>query len=379
MKFKGKLWGSDFDATEADSPVELFQILARDGEDDLRDVRCWVLVKSASRPYWLEVMLDDSSLFNIVSAADHLLLDEDSYVSVEFRRKPCNSPNTSPSKDATGNSLGESHTLSTLETFSSSDAKDHSTIFRNSIDPFTRCSFAEIETYLVLNFPSHDSADGVDAIFVDKESFEEYVQHSEQEGKNFDQLILANVELCDGSVQHLHLTWDIWVSSVLPASKVLRGSYHRVNAAEKAREEKLSQIKENESLWERVTFWIDDFADSEALERLEVISDDHPPYISPFYFRKEEAILLGRLDAVSPSVSLGDVLRAKSSTSTCAAHDLKPFLEEVFRLDRGFHLVGDFRAKKKAWVTRRQEELLQANKPPVAKKAPPTFGSFGIR
>lgn len=322
-------------------------------------------------------MIDDSTMFHIVSANDQLVLDEDSHISVEFRRKPCNSPNTSPSKGNTGASVGESHTLSTLETFSC-DAQDQSMDFRNSIDPFTRSSFAEIENHLVLNFPSRDSA-GVDAIFVDKGSFEEYVQLSEKEGKNFDQLTLSNVELCDGSIQDLQLTWEIWVSSVLPASKVLRGCYHRVNVAEKVREGKLSRIKGNESLWDRVTFWIDDFSDPEALERLEMIPDDPdvPPYMSPFYFRKEEAFLLGRLDGIS-SVSLGDVLRAKSSKSTCAAHDLKPFLEEVFRLDPGFHQVGDFRTKKKAWVTNRRQAL-QANKPRVVKKAPPTFGAFGIR
>ena len=376
MKFKGKLWGLDFDATEADSPVELFQIIAPT-EKDRGDVRGWVLVKSALRPYWLEIMLDDSTMFYIVSANDQLVLDEDSHVSVEFRRKPCNSPNTSPSKGDTGESVGESRTLSTLETFSS-DAKDQSIDFCNSIDPFTRSSFAEIGTHLVLNFPSHDSV-GVDAIFVDKESFEEYVQLSEKEGKTFDQLTLSDVELCDGSVQDLHLTWEIWVSSVLPASKVLRGCYHRVNVAEKVREGKLKCIKENESLWTRVTFWIDDFSDSEALERLEMVSDDPdvPPYMSPFYFRKEEAFLLSRLDGIS-SVSLGDVLRAKSSKSTCAAHDLRPFLEEVFRLDPGFHQVRDFRTKKEVWVTKRRQAL-QTNKPRVVKKAPPTFGAFGIR
>lgn len=390
MKFKGKLWGVAFSVKEADSPVELFRMLA-DEDKNRSDCRGWVLVKSARQPYWLEIMLDDSTMFRIVFGNDQLVLDRDGNISVEFRRKPCNSPNTSPPKEEftadtvldsryeeEGSLAAATQSLSTIRTLSS-DEKTHSDIAcRNSVDPFTRCSFADIETPLVLRFPSNDSI-GVDAIFVDQESFEEYVQRSEKEGKNFDQLLLSNVELNDGTIQDLHLTWEIWVGSVLPSSKQLCGSYFMVNVAEKNWESKLRRIKENLSLWSRITFWIADFGDSEALQRLEMLSDDPdvPPYMGPFYFSKEEAIRLGKLEGTS-SVLLGDALRAKSSTSTCAAHDLKPFLEQVFCLDPAFHQDPDFRKKKKAWIAARKDAV-QTNQTRPTKKAAPTFGAFGIR
>lgn len=394
MKFKGKLWGVAFSVKEVDSPVELFRMLA-DEDEDRSDCRGWVLVKSARQPYWLEVMLDDSTMFHIVFGNDQLVLDRDGYISVEFRRKPCNSPNTSPSKEGSTadtaldsssryeedrSLVAATHSLSTIRTLSS-DEKTHSDItFRNSVDPFTRRSFAEIETPLVLRFPSNSlDSIGVDAIFVDQGSFEDYVQRSEKEGKSFDHLRLSNVELDDGTVQDLNLTWEIWVGSVLPFSKLLRGSYFMVNVAEKNWESKLRRIKENSSLWSRITFWIADFADSEALQRLEMLSDDPdvPPYMSPFYFGKEEAIRLGKLEGTS-SVLLGDALHAKSSTSTCATHDLKPFLEQVFRLNPAFHQDPDFCKKKKVWIAARKDAL-QIKQTRPAKKAAPTFGAFGIR
>lgn len=397
MKFKGKLWGVAFGVKDADSPVELFRMLAND--EDCSNCRGWVLVKSTRQPYWLEVVLYDSTMFHIVFGNDQLVLDRDGHISVEFRRKPCNSPNTPPSKEeSTADStalldsssryeeerslVAATHSLS-IRTLSS-DEKTHSDniAFRNSVDPFTRCSFAEIETPLVLRFPSNsvdDSIDGVDAIFVDRGSFEDYVLRSEKEGKSFDQLRLSKVELHDGMVQDLSLTWEIWVGSVLPFSKQLRGSYFMVNVAEKNWESKLRRIKENSSLWSRITFWIADFGDSEALQRLEMLSDDPdvPPYMSQFYFSKEEAIRLGKLEGTS-SVLLGDALRAKSSTSTCAAHDLKPFLEQVFRLNPAFHQDPVFRKKKKVWIAARKGAL-QINQARPAKKAAPAFGAFGIR
>lgn len=376
MKFKGKLWGVPFGAKEADSPVELFRMLVGQ-EEESSDCRGWVLIKSIDKTYWLEVMLDDSSLFFTVFDSGHLVLDRDGLMSVEFRRKPCNSPNTSPSKEGVTVDA-PLVSLPTIRTLSSDEKTPADIVFRNSVDPFTRCSFAEIETPLVLHFPSNDSIGG-DAIFVDQENFEEYVQRSEREGKSFDQLCLQNVELSDGTNQDLYLTWEIWVRSVLPASKQLRGSYFMVNVAEKVWEGKLRDIKENKSLWSRITFWIADFGDSEALQRLEVVSDDPdvPPYMGPFYFSKEEAARLGNLQGTS-SVLLGDALRAKASTSTCAAHDLKPFLEQVFRLDPTFHQNRDFHKEKKAWTAAREKEL-QTNRTRPVKKAAPTFGAFGIR
>ena len=81
-----------------------------------------------------------------------------------------------------------------------------------------------------------------------------------------------------------------------------------------------------------------------------------PPYMGTFYFSRDEAISLGKLTGPS-SVSLGDALRAKSSTQTCAAHDLKPLLEKAFNLDLTFHQAKDFRQKKQLWIAKRTSTI----------------------
>jgi hypothetical protein len=98
----------------------------------------------------------------------------------------------------------------------------------------------------------------------------------------------------------------------------------------------------------------------------------------PPYFNKKDAIYLGALSHLSLHSlhSLGDALRAKSASQMCAAHELAPFLEQVFDPKRGFDRDQHFRQKKQAWVSKRRAELA----PRVTKKkTAPTFGAFGIR
>ena len=116
---------------------------------------------------------------------------------------------------------------------------------------------------LYLDFPLRDTVGVDDTVAVDMASFEHFVQQSEKDGKSFDQLTLSHVEFEDGTLHDLTLTWEIWVGSILPASKRLRGSYFAVNVGEKARESKLRRIKENNpDLWSRITYWVDDFGNS---------------------------------------------------------------------------------------------------------------------
>ena len=186
-------------------------------------VRCWVFVKSMGGPYWLELVLDDKTMFHLLVGSNQLVLDEDGRVSVEIRRRPCHSPNSPPSKTADaahdfGESLATTQTLSTLGSLSDegvSFSTTSSVAFRNSIDPFTRREFADLENALVLHFPRIDTV-GVDVVFVDKASFERFVQQSEKEGQNFDQLTLSNVEFQNGTVTDLILDWEIWVGVCPP-------------------------------------------------------------------------------------------------------------------------------------------------------------------
>ena len=162
---------------------------------------------------------------------------------------------------------------------------------------------------------------------------------------------------------------------------IVCGSYFDGNVCEKARESKLHRIKENNpDLWSRITYWAADFGDSDALGRIEMPSEpDVPPYVSPFYFSREEAISLGKLND-SSSILLGDALRAKASTQTCAAHDLKPLLEKAFRLGPSFHQAQGFCLNKQAWVAKRETQYApRTNEKPSKKKSAPTFGALGIR
>lgn len=219
---------------------------------------------------------------------------------------------------------------------------------------------------------------GQGSVALDKDLFETFVLQAERDGKSFNALTLGQVEFADGTFHDLTLDWEMWLS-ILPSSRALHGSYFGVNVSEKARGNKLQQLKdEKPGLWSRITYWVADFGDSDALGRLEMQgAEGIPPYMSPFYFSQDEATNLGLLTGPS-SASLGDALRAKSSTATCAAHGLKPLLEKAFDLDPGFHQAKGFSQKKTAWVAKRKVQLAE-KKNPSKKKAIPTFGGFGIR
>jgi len=307
-------------------------------------------------------------------------------VSLQFRRKPCNSPNTSPAKSVQGTTIACASNLSASTTVAGATTFDTASVedcnfslglveFNNKLDPFTRIEVNNVDCVLVLNFGEQ----GV--IAVDKHQFEQFVINAEKDGKAFDELSLRHVEYNDGTSHDLALDWDMWTEQILPVSKLLRASYFGVHVSEIAIRNKLREIQQgNPQLWARITYWVADFGDMDALERLEMPCEENvPPYMSPFYFSKEEATKLGQLVGPS-SASLGDALRAKSSIATCAAHDLKPLLEIAFRLEQGFHKVKGFHERKLAWIKKRQQQLdAKRVRPQTKKMAAPPFGGLGIR
>lgn len=210
---------------------------------------------------------------------------------------------------------------------------------------------------LYLIFPLPNTVD-TEAFAVDMRSFEDFVANEKKDGKSVDQLTLSQVECADGETRNLTLSWDIWADSILPCSQRMRSLYFNTNISGKARESKIRCIKDElPELWSRITFWVADCGESDALERLEMLGeDDVPPFMSPFYSIKKEAIYLGSL-SLQTTHSLGDALRTKTSTQTYAAHDLKPFLEQAFYLPEGFHRDQQFRLKKKAWISKCRAEL----------------------
>lgn len=260
MLFKGNLWGDEFPFTEAPSHVELFQLLAPNA--DHGSVRGWVLVKSSEGPHWLEVMLSDSAMLQILVASDRLCLDDEGRLSAEFRFKPCSSPHSSPTKptpsnhDAVDVDASESFTAmtlattSTLDTLSVPSSNNRSFDARSKINPLSRCEISELENILMLRF-------GQGTVAVDKDHFETFVLQAERDGKSFNVLTLGQVEFEDGTFHDLTLDWEILLVSILPASKALLGSYFGVNVSEKARGNKLVQLKEEKpDLWSRITYWV---------------------------------------------------------------------------------------------------------------------------
>lgn len=244
----GTLWGKPFAAQEFPSHVELFRTLAPDVDHD--EVRCWVLTKSKKGPYWLELVLDCSQVFETLMKCDNVVLNE-GRVSIQFRRKPCNSPNEDSSA---------STTLASATTFFEAN---------NKIDPFTRKEVNQLDCVLVLNFGEQGF------IAVDKRQFEQFVIQAEKDGKSFDELSLRHVEFDDGTSHDLALDWSMWTEQTLPVSMLLRASFFGVQISDKVRGNKLREIQQHDpQLWARITYWVADFGDMEALERLEMPFDE---------------------------------------------------------------------------------------------------------
>ena len=130
----------------------------------------------------------DSNLFHTV--ADRLCLDDEGRVSVEFRLKPCSSPNTNNTTPA---KLTLSDHNNVPNTVSSYDRSHDSTL--NKIDPFSGNEISEAENVLVLHFEQGRVA-------VDKNRFEQFVLQAEKDGKSFNQLTLHQVEFAADGTHH---------------------------------------------------------------------------------------------------------------------------------------------------------------------------------
>jgi hypothetical protein len=63
MKFKGDAFGASFSNVKAGSQVELYPELGTGV--GLEDVRYWVWVKTSAKSYWLELSLQDDTLFHL--------------------------------------------------------------------------------------------------------------------------------------------------------------------------------------------------------------------------------------------------------------------------------------------------------------------------
>jgi hypothetical protein len=155
----------------------------------------------------------------------------------------------------------------------------------NQKDPFTHTSISELGDdilYLQLRLSGTVTTE---TFAVHQPSFEAFVQSNTKDSwGNVDKLTISGVECDDGKTRDLTLDWQAWVESILPSSRVLRMLYFKKHVSEKDRETKLASIKKDlPDLWRRITYWVADCMESDALTRLEMLCEDGapPPYMSP--------------------------------------------------------------------------------------------------
>ena len=92
--------------------------------------------------------------------------------------------------------------------------------------------------------------------------------------------------------------------------------------------------------------------------------DGITPFMSPFYFSKEEAENLGKLlmpNSADLQTTISIMLEGKAgdgALEVCASHDIAPVLLVAFGIKNGFHKNEQFKKEKKKWI-KQQEKIMQ--------------------
>lgn len=131
------------------------------------------------------------------------------------------------------------------------------------------------------------------------------------------------------------------------------------------REQQLQFLMEEKELWLRIRIWVSDFlvGFSDAQERLTIPPEEDgiTPFMSPFYFSKEEAENLGKLlmpDMSDLQTTISTMLEGKArdgALEVCASHDIAPVLLVAFGIKNGFHKNEQFKKGKKKWIKQREK------------------------
>jgi hypothetical protein len=350
----GYLLNNHFDFTDAESPSDLYQRWKSAGDPPMDDVRCWVLLKTPASSVWVEVVLDIPNFFDLIKT---FFEDE---VSIEFRAKGTPSPNSSPHSDPTKESdVGTAETVQVAESLSTlglndaqstpTEAIDFSDLI-NDKDPFTMEGVEKIEDPLLLRFPKEEITGGQDIMCVSLDSFEQFVRAEVDAGKSLIDLELHRVMCKGGRELSFVLCMDVWMLSILEHPREIRNNFRGCLKCSIMRKYQLRGMKKDKELWQRVHFWVSDFLDFKAsYERLTLpLEDDITPFMSPYYFSKEEAEILGSLlmpNTADLHDTMSIMLEAKAgggALEVCASHDIAPVLLIGFEIKKGFHKDKNF-------------------------------------
>ena len=124
-------------------------------------------------------------------------------------------------------------------------------------------------------------------------------------------------------------------------------------------------MQNDKEFWQRVLFWVSDFLDFRASEgRLTLPPEDGiTPFMSPYYFSKEEAQGLGGLympNTANLHATLLLMLEEKAgegALEVCASHDIAPVLLIGFGIKKGSLKNEKFKKDKKKWIEKREKEM----------------------
>ena len=374
FQFTGYLSDKQFHGfTEAASPSDLYPLWKSADDPPLEEMRCWLLLKTPSSSVWVEVVLDIPSYF------DSLKSHFEDQISIEFRAKgkssPNSSPHPSPSKESSGVDTEETvqvtESLSTLgmsDGLSTPTAGSHVTFKVQSIDfselvndkdPFTMEHVEEITDPLLLRFPKQEITHRQDTLCVSLDGFERFVRSEADAGNNLIGLELNRVVCKGGRELSFVLGKDVWLLSILEHSREIRNSFRDFLKCSIARENQLQGMQNDKEFWQRVLFWVSDFLDFRASqERLTLppAEDGITPFMSPYYFSKEEAHGLGGLympNTASLHANLLLMLEEKAgegALEVCASHDIAPVLLIGFGIKKGDLKNEKFKSDKKKWI-----------------------------
>lgn len=399
FKFTGYLVNKHFEPTEAESPVDVYRNWKSDDDPPLRNLRCWVQSKAPdSSTVWVEIVLPIPGFFKRIQS---LFFEDGDEISVEFRIKGTPSPNSTPNPSPEKGNDSEADSCSTIETLQTFEVASFSTmgldentrstpkggssgcsipsgekevdssLLVNDKDPFTMEDVEEIEDPIYMRFKKARRRNGdeehFDVLCMSLDSFERYLRVEGEKGKNLLDLELKRVMCKDGKERNFAITMQVWTRSILRLSRRMRNSFRDYLECLILREEELQELmKSQRELYQRVLYWVSDMLDYKNSQgRLDMPTcDGVTPFMTPFYFSKEEAQSLGCLRMPNTSTlhtTIEIMLEEKTSGGAleiCTSHDLAPVLALAFKIKKGFHSNKNFNKDKKGWIKKREKEMM---------------------
>jgi hypothetical protein len=390
--FSGKATGRpEFYSIEATDGFDLCLKLFPDcdREDVPKIFRMWVDIAPATRnkAYWVDVCLalNNNGIFDI--AMKQSLMDN-GIVRVIIRGADEKSPNSSPDENTNKELKTPVKFVAPVPknisfvTSTAGISLDSSKSFEtygavNVVEPFTLVDITEASAenstmkLVPLSFPkmkkrhvAHDNS----VVLVDLESLESFVETEIEKGKSPLDLCLKEVRCLGGKAKNFPLTAHVWIGSILPHSRYFRFLFTTAAYAESCRTAQLKELKNNApGLYEHLLFWVDDMLNfDEAKSRLEAHNDSTgvASFMSPYYFRNQEARYLGHFYLEGSTKTLKDKLDDLSKDEeVCTKTDLVPLMLRTFKIQKKELKEADYKEKKAAWMKQVRTTISPIKKP----------------